>query len=723
MKQLAVILVSILLLSSANAQQNSLSLEDAILKSKTDLAADRFAALQWVAETDEVCHISDDGTELWRFSPKSKKQITKISVSTLNNVLGTDMKRMPYIKWSNANEFYFTHKNAYYSYNMKSQKGSTSFTYSDKAANPDFHAASGLLAYTRNNNLYITGPGKGEVAITSNSNKNIVSGQAIARYEFGIRKGTFWSPKGNSLAFYQKDESAVTEYPLLDISSTPGTLRTIKYPMAGQGSEKASAGVYHLQSGLTVYLDTKGEKDQYLTNLAWGPEGRFIYLAVLNRDQNHMKLNKYDALNGKLVKTLFEERNPKYVEPEHPVWFIPNNNNELVWFSERDGYTHLYRYNTEGQLLGQLTKGKWEVDQILGLTNSGSSLIVAGTDETGLNRYAYRVDLKSGETTKLSKKSGIHTYKMDDDGMLLIDQYSSLKTPHVTDIITTRGKRVENVKVANNPLRNVKVGTTELVKIKADDGTILHARMIKPSNFNPARKYPVFVYVYGGPHAQMVTNSWLAGAPLWMHYMAEKGYIVWTLDNRGSKNRGFEFESIIHRQLGTVEMKDQLAGVKYLKSLPYVQANQMAVHGWSYGGFMTLNLMLRTPGTFQVGVAGGPVTDWKYYEVMYGERYMDRPEQNEGGYSTSSLMSHAKNLEGDLLLIHGSVDDVVVMQHNLSLIQKFVEAGEMVDFFVYPMHPHNVRGKDRIHLMNKVLSYIDEQLRWNQMEGTVSGSR
>jgi dipeptidyl-peptidase-4 len=280
--------------------------------------------------------------------------------------------------------------------------------------------------------------------------------------------------------------------------------------------------------------------------------------------------------------------------------------------------------------------------------------------------------------------------------------------PSADWIINFKGKIVKKLMESEDKLADYKIGTAEIGTIKAKDGTKLYTRLIKPHDFDPNKKYPVLVYVYGGPHAQLITNSWLDGASLWMYWMAEQGYLVYTVDNRGSAERGFEFESQIHRQLGTVEIEDQLAGVEYLKSLPYVDGDRLAVHGWSFGGFMTTSLMLRTPDVFQVGVAGGPVTDWKYYEIMYGERYMDRPEQNKEGYEQASLMTHAENLKGDLLLIHGTSDDVVVMQHNLALVQKFVELGIQMDFFPYPMHKHNVRGKDRVHLMRKVLNYVLE---------------
>ncbi len=694
----------------AQAQRlKTLSLEDAILKGRTTLAPERISQLQWIAGTEKLSYLNDD--KLVRQDANGKQSETIVTLTELNAALRLAMKRFPRTIWASASEFHFTHKGKQYSYNTASQKGSTLLELPAEAANVDFNFANKSAVYTIDNNLYLATPTNNKKEIFTSSDPNIVTGQAIARYEFGIAKGTFWSPQGNLLAYYQKDETDVADYPLLDITSTPGTLRTTKYPMAGQNSEYGRVGIYNPATNRNVFLDVSGPKDQYLTNLGWSQDEQRVYLAVVNRDQNHMWLNAYDSNTGKLIKTLFEERHPKYVEPENPIYLIPNKPNEFLWLSERDGFMHVYRYNTDGKLLDQLTKGDWVVKEILGFSRSGNNLIVRGTDESGLNTYAYSVNMNNGKTKKLSKNSGIHNYQLSDSGLLLIDQYSSLKTPFVVDIINTRGKKINTMLAATDPLREFKIGTAEIVEVKGSGDLSFHARLIKPSNFDASKKYPVLVYVYGGPHAQMVANRRLAGAPLWMYYMAEKGYLVFTLDGRGSANRGFNFENAIHRWLGTLETKDQMAGVEYLRSLPYVDADRMAIHGWSYGGFMTVSMMLRQPDVFKVGVAGGPVTDWKYYEAMYGERYMDRPDENPEGYKQASLMTHTQNLKGDLLLIHGTVDDIVVMQHNLALVKKFVDEGTQVDFFPYPMHPHNVRGKDRIHLMEKVLGYIEDKMK------------
>lgn len=705
------IILSLLLTIGLSAQKKELTLEAAILEGRTSFAPENISGLQWLPETEQYSYLKNDRSAMIVEGVGKKRVPITISKDVLIEEFSISLKRFPVVQWKTDQVFTFRHKDGIYEYNRGQQNGTMKYIIPESAENLDYNYRTNIAAFTRSGNVFVKSDKGAEIQITKFEKEDqIRAGEAIARYEFGIVKGLFWSPEGRKLAFYQTDESNVADYPLLDISTTPGSLNNIKYPMAGQASEMAKVGVYDIKKKQLVYLNVAGPKDQYLTNLGWGPDGNFIYLAVVNRDQNHVWLNKYDANSGALVKTLFEETHDKYVEPEHPVWFIPGNKNEFLWHSERDGYNHLYKYNVEGELIAQVTKGKWVVDEVLGLSASGNNIVVTGYDETGLNKCAYVCNMKNGSGKKLSDKSGQHRYKMHTNGILLIDQYSSMNTANAIDIISTRGKKITNLLAAKNPLDNYKIGTTELVELSAKDGTPLHARLIKPSFFNTNNVYPVVVYVYGGPHAQMVQNNRTGGARMWMYEMAERGFLVFTLDNRGSANRGFEFENVIHRNLGELEMEDQLVGVEYLKTLPFADTDRMAVHGWSYGGFMTTSLMLKKPGVFKAGVAGGPVTDWKWYEAMYGERYMDRPEENEAGYAKSTLLDKTSKLEGDLLLIHGTIDDVVLMQHNLALVQSFVNAGKQIDFFPYPMHPHNVRGKDRVHLMTKVLDYIEEKL-------------
>jgi dipeptidyl-peptidase-4 len=630
-----------------------------------------------------------------------------VSLADFNKALGTDLKSFFGIECKNATTFIISNGAKFYEYNTTDKTGKLTAAFSDSDENQTFDNAKENIAFTIKNNLFYLNKNKEKIAITSDTNEGIVSGQSIARNEFGIEKGIFWSPKNNLLAFYQKDQSEVADYPLLDINETPGKLENIKYPMIGQKSEKPRVGIYNLTTKQTVFISPKGNIDDYLTNLSWTPDEKFVLVAEVNRSQNDMSLHVYDAQSGAFVRTILNEKNPRWVEPEHAAFFPNPKSNNFIWFSEKDGFHNLYYYSIDGKLIKQLTNNKFPAREILGSNPAGTEIYFSSPGESGINMLAYKVDLK-GKQTLITKDLGVHSVSISTDGNWFFDEFSNHTTPSKS-LLYDKNLKAKTLLESKNKYDGYEMGTAEIKTIKAADGTTdLYTRLIKPSNFDPNKKYPVMVYVYGGPHAQMITNSFLDGANLWMYWMAEQGYLVFTVDNRGSDNRGFAFESVIHSRLGVNEMDDQMKGVDYLKSLPYVDSNRLAVHGWSFGGFMTTSILLRKPDVFKVGVAGGPVTDWKYYEVMYGERYMDTPAENQKGFDEANTLNYVKDLKGKLLLIHGTSDDVVVMQHNFSLVKKFVEAGKQVDFFPYPMHKHNVGGKDRVHLMTKVLNYVIE---------------
>lgn len=691
----------------AFAQKRELTLSESVLQQYRAFRPESLTGFSWIPNSDNYVYVSDNYQTMYTTSAKKNTPETWFTIQDVNKALGAELYNFFGYTWKNAAEMYLTDGQKFYVFNTQTKKGSVVAELGEKAENGTLEPNTGHVAFTIANNLHVRTAAGEKLIVTSNDDRNIVSGQSIARNEFGISGGIFWSPKGNHLAFYQKDESDVKSYPLVDITQTPASLMDIKYPMAGQGSEKPRVGIFNVATKATVYISPRGAKDDYLTNLSWTPDEKYVLIAEVNRDQNHMWLNVYDAASGAFVKTLFEETSEKWVEPEHPAFFPSATSNNFVWISERDGFNNLYYYNLDGKLIRKLTANKFVAKDIVKAINGGKEIVFTATGTSPLNTLYYAVDL-NGKQRCLTLEEGTHNVSINDAGTMMVDQYSSHSVVGRSELKTISGKIMKTLLVSKNKLADVKIGTAEIGQIKGKDGSTLYTRLIKPSNFDPNKKYPVMVYVYGGPHAQMITNSWLDGANLWMYWMAEQGYLVFTLDNRGSGERGVAFESQIHRQLGTVEMEDQLSGVEFLKSLSYVDSNRLAVHGWSFGGFMTTSLMLRHAGVFQVGVAGGPVTDWKYYEIMYGERYMDRPEQNAKGYETSSLFTHAGNLKGDLLVIHGTVDDVVVPQHNYNLVKKFVELGIQMDFFPYPMHKHNVSGKDRVHLIEKVLTYILE---------------
>lgn len=621
------------------------------------------------------------------------------------------------LPWGDQKVITFRQGNYMVWYDFGQKKISNLFRLNEKAANLDFCKENGYVAYTVGSNLCIAHEGEKDLQINPDEKKadpmDIVYGQAVHRNEFGIYKGTFWSPKGNCLAFYRMDQSMVTAYPQVNTTTRIATLEPDKYPMAGMTSHKVTVGVYHIQSGKTVYLQAGDPTDRYFTNISWSPDEKSIYVIELNRDQNHSQLVRYNAETGAKEAMLFEETHPKYVEPQHPIVFLPWDSNQFIYWSQRDGFHHLYLYNKEGQLIKQLTQGDWLVQDILGFNTACKEMIIASTEISPLQTNIFNLNVKTGKRTLLGQQDGTHSARLSASGTYLIDNFTSFNVPREISILPTNGKAGVNLLTATDPMKEqYNLPEITLGTIKAADGkTDLYYRLIKPVNFDPNKKYPAIIYVYGGPHAQLIHNNRFYDARGWDLYMAQKGYVMLTVDSRGSDNRGLEFENCTFRQLGVEEMKDQVEGAKFLQSLPYVNADKIGVHGWSFGGFMTTNLMLTYPEIFKVGVAGGPVIDWQYYEVMYGERYMDTPQTNPEGYKNSNLKLKAGNLKGRLEVIIGGADPTCVPQHSYTFLRACIDAGTHPDFFVYPEDGHNMMGRDRVHLHEHITRYFEDHLK------------
>jgi dipeptidyl-peptidase-4 len=698
--------------NSVFAQTQKFTMAEAVNGMRSNLAVKNISQFSWSGDGKSYIQAVKGGyliTDL-----KTNKQDTLVSLTQLNrNLTDNKLKAVPQIKFVSNSRGYFNTagKMTWIEKSGSEWKIKDQITMDQNASDFKIFGDNQTFAFTAKNNLFVNKNGK-TIAITNDTDENILNGASnVHRNEFGIDTGIFPAPNSESVAFYRMDQSMVADYPIIDWSVTPAVNHNIKYPMAGQTSHQVTLGIFNIKNQSTTFLKIEGEKDQYLTAVTWSPDSKYIFVGVLNRGQNHLTMNQYDAATGDFVKTLFEETSDKYVEPQHPLTFFPNSNTDFIWQSQRTGYNHLFHYSLEKGLVAQITKGDWLVTDILGFNEKKKEIYFTSTKETPLEKHLYKINWVNFKMQRLDAAEGIHVGVLSSDGNHLYDMYSNANTPRVANIINTNTLKSNTILTAENPLKNYQRPEIKNVTLKADDGTPLYGKIILPTNFDASKKYPVIVYLYNGPHLQLITNSFPASGNLWYEYMAQNGYIIFTMDGRGSANRGMKFEQAVFRNLGTTEMNDQMKGIDYLKSLPYVDSERMGIHGWSFGGFMTTSFMLRHPEVFKVGVAGGPVIDWSMYEIMYGERYMDTPQENPQGYAKANLLDKVQNLKGKLLMIHGAQDDVVVWQHSVKFIKSAVDNGVQVDYFVYPGHPHNVIGKDRVHLMQKVTDYFDLYLK------------
>lgn len=707
MKYLLLTFIGVTMMFNSMAQDKVLTMEEAILGYNLH---PKNMFVQWKADQNVLTYI--EGTNLVGENAADGKKEVLLTLEDLNRILNTSLRGMPQFSWKDANNIIIARLGKIFAIDVVKKEISHVYKLADGAQNITPNGKE-LVAYTKDNNLYYLDANNNEYAVTADKDLNIVNGQTVSRNEFGISGGIFWSPDGKQLAFYRKDESLVGTFPLLDINSRTGSLRKIKYPMAGMKSEQISLGVYDIASGKTVFMDvTDFGREQYLTNITWGPKSDFIYIQVLDRAQKHMHLNQYCAKTGQFVKTLLTEANEEtYVEPQTPIVFLKNDASKFIYrTNNRDGYFNLYLVEAvTGKILKRLTNVDADIEFI---GQDAKYVYYTSAEVSPIDNHLFRVDVKSGKKTQLTKVEGWHNINMSRDKKYFVDNYSSLRVPRVINLVQNDGKIVKELLKAENPVKDYNFGEITMGTVKTADGKFdNYYRLIKPMNFDASKKYPTIVYVYGGPHSQMVKNTWLGELRRWEMYMAQHGYVVFVMDNRGTSNRGAEFEKVIHGQCGQAEMADQMEGIKFLKSLPYVDAERIGVHGWSYGGFMTISLITNYPDVFKVAVAGGPVIDWKWYEVMYGERYMDSPHTNAAGYEKVSLIKKAKDLKGKLLICQGAVDNVVVWEHSLSFIRECIKNNVQVDYFPYPCAEHNVMGKDRIHLMQKVTNYFEDYLK------------
>ncbi|QOW11758.1 S9 family peptidase [Kaistella flava (ex Peng et al. 2021)] len=694
------------------AQTQKFTIAEAVNGLRSNLAVKNISQFSWADDGKSYYQSTQNGYLVTDVA--TQKQDTLVSLYQLNKNVSLDqkLKSFPRITFVTKDKGYFTQgsQNFWIERSGKEWKIKEGITLDKDAENVQMFDNNQGFAYTIKNNLYLNKNGK-VIAITNDKSEDILNGQAVHQREFGIDRGIFISPDNSKIAFYRMDQSMVGDYPIIDWSVVPAVNKNIKYPMAGTPSHHVTLGIYDIKTNKTTFLNIEGDPEQYLTVFTWNPDSKSVFVGVLNRDQNDLNMNQYSASTGTFMKKMFEEKSDKYVEPQQQLLFFPNSSTDFIWQSQRTGFNHLFHYNIDKGLVAQLTKGDWLVTDVLGFNEKKKEIFYVSTQESPLERHLYKLDWTNFKTQRLDQGAGTHSGILSKDGNHLYDTYTNATTPRSINLINTNTLKSKNILSSENTLKNYQRPEIKNVTLKADDGTPLYGEIILPTDFDANKKYPVIVYLYNGPHAQLVVDTFPASGNLWYEFMAQKGYIVFTMDGRGSSNRGLKFEQAIFRHAGETEMKDQLQGVAYLKSLPYVDADRLGIHGWSYGGFMTTSFMLKHPDVFKVGVAGGPVIDWNMYEIMYTERYMDTPQSNPEGYKQANLLDKVQNLKGHLLMIHGTQDNVVVWQHSINFLKSAVDHGVQMDYFVYPGHEHNVLGKDRVHLMQKVTNYFDEYLK------------
>jgi dipeptidyl-peptidase-4 len=698
------------------AQQKMLTMEDAMLNARTTLAPENLKQLQFIKGTNDYVYLKKSGgIETWvKGNFNSNEETLYLTLSQFNQrlrVAGIDtVATLPPIQF-NKDKWVLTLKGQKYAFNTADVSYKVLLDKNISGKENVEESSDGYIAYLDNHNLFVTKNGDTK-QVTTDGSKDIVYASSVHRDEFGITKGTFWSNNGRQLAFYRMDQSMVTDYPIIDWTQYPAKNENIKYPMAGGKSHHVTVGVYNAETKNTIWLKTGEPAEQYLTNIAWAPDDKNVFIAVLNRGQNHMWLNQYDAVTGNFVKTLFEETDAKYVEPLVPMLFVKNHPDQFIWQSRRDGWNHLYLYNINGTMIKQLTGGQWEVLDVKGFDEKGENLLYVSTEESPVTKNLYRLDIKKVNSKRITEGYYVHNTSVSTGGDFIIDNFNGPQNPKTIRLIETKTGKTKQLLQAADPLKNYSLGQLNIFTIKNNENTDLYCRMFKPVNFDSTKKYPVIVYWYGGPHAQMILSGWNGGAgDYWFQYMAERGYVVFTLDTRGSSNRGKAFEQSIFRHAGKMQMEDMMSAVNYLNGLAYTDKDNMGLFGWSYGGFMTTDFMLNHPGIFKAAVAGGPVMNWAYYEIMYGERYMDTPQENPEGYEETNLIKQVEKLKGKLLLIHGLQDPVVVQQNSVNFVKAAVDKGVQVDYMIYPGHEHNVLGKDRAHLYQKVTDYFMQNLK------------
>ena len=598
-------------------------------------------------------------------------------------------------------------------FDLKSQEGRVLVSGKEELADAKISPDGKYVSFVRDHNLWLVPAAGGkERALTTGGTEEIRRGELDWVYpeELDISTAYWWAPDSSAVAYLEMNESKVSQFSLTDFESYTGEAELQRYPVPSGNNPAIRVLVAAVAGGEPGVMDIGTNADIYIPRVNWLPDSKHVAIQRLNREQNMLDLLLADTATGN-SSTLLTEKDQYWINVNDDLHFLKRSN-RFLWSSERSGYRHLYLYDLSGKELAQLTKGDWEVTHLDVVDESKGLVYFGSTEKSPMERHLYRIALDGSGFTRLTKEDGTHAINFAPNAAAYIDTYSNSATPPRQDLYRADATKVATLNENNVPeLEKYHLSPVEFLAVKSHDGIVLNCFMIKPPNFDSTRKYPVLVYTYGGPHAQVVMNAWGGNNFLWHRMMAQKGYIIFALDNRGSAGRGHLFEEPIHYRLGAQELSDQRDGVEWLKGQPFVDGTRIGIWGWSYGGHMTLHAMFDMPGVFKAGFAGGPVTNWRYYDTIYTERYLGLIPQHEHSYKESSPVENAGKLKGKLLIAHGTGDDNVHYSNTLALINELIESGKYAEVMAFPGRGHGVTDSPaRRVLMNRVTQFFLDNL-------------
>ncbi|HLZ11513.1 MAG TPA: S9 family peptidase [Candidatus Acidoferrum sp.] len=722
-------IASTCLAQSADSNGKPLTVER--IYSQPSLSGRLLSGLTWTADGATLSYLETKGRgkdarkELWSISAATGEKRLLLSAEKLESVLPEDKakptqatglgRRAPAeYRWApDGAAILLVGPNSLGWYDLKTEQSKTLLSGKTAIADVKISPNGKWVSFVREHNLFAVSTADAkEHALTTGGTEEIRKGELDWVYpeELAISTAYWWAPDSSSVAYLEMDERKVTKYPMVDFESYTGEAEEERYPVGGGQNPIVHVYVVGAGGGKARQMDTGAETNQYIPRVQWLTDSKRVAIERLNRKQTQIELLVADGASGK-SSAILTDKDDYWINVSDDLYFFKDGK-RFLWSSERSGYRHLYLYDLTGKQLGQVTKGEWEVSKLEGVDEEKGMVYFTATEKTPLERHLYGAKLDGSGITRITKEDGTHNVTFSPNAMAFADLFSSAGTPWQQALRRIDGSSIATLNentVAE--LAEYHLSPVEFLKVKSHDGYDLNAWMIKPPHFDPAKKYPVLVYTYGGPGVQVVTNAWGGATYLWHELMAQKGFIVFALDNRGSAGRGHVFEEPIHFRFGAQEMSDQRDGAAWLKTQPWVDAEHIGIWGWSYGGHMTLHAMFEDPEDFKAGFAGGPVTNWHYYDSIYTERYIGLLPENEESYQESSPAEKAGQLKGPLLIAHGTGDDNVHFANTLALVDDLIAKGKPVEVMPFPGRGHGVSDPPaRIILMKRVTKFFLDNL-------------